>query len=280
MKHIIIPTDFSDNAYAAMRYAVQFFADEECTFYLLHAFTPAAYNVASIGESYSMLQLQDITKKNAEVKFTQIVKTLQEEFPNDKHQFECITAFNLLVMEILDLIDSKDVDFIVMGTKGATGAKEVFIGTHTTHVLKKVSVPVIAVPSGYTFEPVRDIVFATDLKFSKKNPNLTIIKDLCRIHDAELHVLNAHDAPMTNEQEDRLLFINDFFRNTPHLFHLDEDGDVMEAIEAYKQKSNSNLLVMIHNRHTFFENLLFRPVINQVAYHTDVPFLVLPSKED
>ncbi|NNJ82520.1 MAG: universal stress protein, partial [Flavobacteriaceae bacterium] len=55
--------------------------------------------------------------------------------------------------------------------------------------------------------------------------------------------------------------------------------DVQGAIEKFQVKHKINLLVMIHNRHNFFENLLFKPVINEIAYHTNIPFLVIPSEE-
>ncbi|MBQ0740388.1 universal stress protein, partial [Aquimarina celericrescens] len=53
--------------------------------------------------------------------------------------------------------------------------------------------------------------------------------------------------------------------------------DVLEAVEDFQKQHKINLLVMIHNKHSFFENLLFTPVINKVAYHTNIPFLVIPE---
>jgi len=45
MKKIILPTDFSENAYNAIKYAVQLFKDVESTFYLLHTYTPPVFQV-------------------------------------------------------------------------------------------------------------------------------------------------------------------------------------------------------------------------------------------
>ncbi len=38
MKKIILPTDFSEDAYNAIHYAVQLFNEVETTFYLFHTF--------------------------------------------------------------------------------------------------------------------------------------------------------------------------------------------------------------------------------------------------
>ena len=279
MQKILIPTDFSENASNAIRYAVNLWSTEKCTFYLVHTYTPTAFNANSLADSYSAIQLEEIMRENAENELQQIKADLKKEFNNPLHTFKCIVSFNLLVLELLALIETKKIDMIIMGTQGATGAKEIFIGTHTTHTLKKVNVPVIAVPSDYTFKPLKDILFPTDYKFHKKNPHLAILKKICKIHDAELHLLNVYgNEPLSSEQQDRQIFLNDFFKNTPHLFHIDENTDVVGAITKYKNKSAINLLAMVHNKHSFFENLLFKPVINQVAFHINVPFLVLPSE--
>ncbi|MAN58769.1 MAG: universal stress protein, UspA family [Flavobacteriaceae bacterium] len=279
MRKIIIPTDFSENASNAIRYAVRLFEEMECTFYLLHTFTPAAYNVATLADSYSALQMQEISRKNAEEGMERIISDVEKEFGNTKHFFERVVSFNLLVMEILDLIETKNIELIVMGTQGATGAKEVFIGTNTTQTLKKANIPVLAVPSSYGYEPPRDILFPTDYAFDKSNRYLPWLKELCGAHHAELHILNAYSGePLSPEKKEVQQFLNDYFNNTPHEFHIEEDTDVLGAISEYEKKARFNLLVMIHNKHTFFENLLFKPVINQVAYHTQVPFLVLPAQ--
>ena len=62
MKRILLPTDFSENAFNAIVYAVQLFKDEKCTFFLLNTYTPAAYHTGMMADSYSALQLENITR--------------------------------------------------------------------------------------------------------------------------------------------------------------------------------------------------------------------------
>lgn len=279
MKKILVPTDFSDNAYNAIQYAMKLFEKETCTFYLLNTFTPAAYNIGTMADSYSALRLQEIVKENSENELARIEKSIKKEFNNPKHSFKKIASFNLLVMEILDIIETHDIDLIVMGTQGATGAKEVFLGTHTTFTIKKVKCPVIAVPSGFTYETPKEILFPTDFRLSTSNRYLKLIKDICDSHVARLHILNAYYEPLDEEQNKVKDFLDQYFKGNAHLFHLAEDTDVLGAIETFQVKHKINFLIMIHNKHSFFENMLFKPVVNQVAYHTNIPFLVIPSEQ-
>ncbi|WP_034258845.1 universal stress protein [Altibacter lentus] len=278
MKKILLPTDFSENAMNALRYAMKFFEKESCTFYLLNTFTPAAYNVGIMADSYSALRLQEIVRDNSEKGLERIESSLQKEFNNPKHSFERIASFNLLVMEMIDLVETKGIDLIVMGTQGATGAKEVFLGTHTTYTIKKVKCPVLAVPSGFHYEAPKEILFPTDYTLNKTNPYLSLIKEICKDHVARLNILNVYyGEPLSEEQEGIKDFLDHYFEENAHLFHIAENTDVLGAIETFQIKQKINLLVMIHNKHSFFENMLFKPVINQVAYHTNIPFLVIPS---
>ncbi len=205
---------------------------------------------------------------------------INEEFTNSKHIFVKLAAFNLLTSEIISLVESHDIDIVVMGTKGATGAKEVFMGTQTMYTIKKVKCPVIAVPSDFHYEVPKEILFSTDFKFDPENRFLPIVKDISEQHTARVNILNAYyGEPLNDTQNGNKDFLDSYFQSTAHIFHISEGVDVIEAVEEFQIKHKINFLVMIHNRHSFFENLLFVPVINQIAYHTHVPFLVIPSEE-
>ncbi len=280
MKNILLPTDFSENALNAIEYAVQLFQDEKCTFHLLNTFTPIAYNIGTFHDGYSTLMLEEITRKNSESGLQEIEDKLKTKFNNPKHSFERLACFNLLTDAIIATVKERDIDLIVMGTKGATGAKEVFLGTNTMFTIKKAHCPVIAVPEDFLFKTTKEILFPTDFKFSMKNENLKLLKSICTSNEARLNILNIYyGQPLNMDQERVKNQLEDLFKDNPHVFHTTEDVDLAEAVEQFQIKHEINFLVMIQNKHSFFENLLFKPVIKQMVYHTNVPFMVIPAVE-
>ena len=281
MKRIILPTDFSENAFNAIRYALRLFEKESCTFYLLNTFTPAAYYVGINNvNTYSALQLEEIASTNSKRGLDEVEKKIKETFNNPNHVFVKLAALNLLASEIRSLVDTHNIDLVVMGTKGATGAKEVFIGTQSMYAIKKVKCPVIAVPSDFQYAVPKEILFATDFKFNPKNRCLKLVKELSQNHAARVNILNAYYGQPLSEAQNKIKdFLDSYFESTAHIFHTAEGVDVVEAVDEFQVKHKINFLVMIHNKHSFFENLLFRPVINQLAFHTHVPFLVIPSEK-
>ncbi len=281
MKRIIIPTDFSENAYNAISYALRLFEQEECTFYLLNTFTPAAYYVGvSNINTYSALKMEEIASENSKRELDAIEDRIKKEFNNPKHTFIKIAALNLLATEIQGLVEEHNIDLVVMGTTGATGAKEIFIGTQTMYTIKKVKCPVIAVPAEFHYHPPKEMLFATDFKFDPENRYLPLLRGIANDHSAKVNILNANlGESLSDEQKEHKNFLDGYFKDTAHVFHTAEGVNVVEAIDKFQIKHKINFLAMIHNKHTFFENLLFRPVINQIAYHIQVPFLVIPSEE-
>ncbi|PKA84491.1 nucleotide-binding universal stress UspA family protein [Ulvibacter sp. MAR_2010_11] len=280
MKRVLLPTDFSDNAYNAIKYAVQLLKEETCQFYLLHTYTPAMISAGSMMDSYSALTLQKVAQDRAKKQLDELAARIIKEFPNSNHSFTCNVSFNMLISEMTNSIEANAIDFVIMGTKGATGAKEVFLGTRTMYAIKNLECPVLAVPGHFDYEAPKEILFPTDFKLNKDNKFLPMLRELCDQHVARLHILNAYyGIPLTEIQIDNKSFLDAYFIDNAHLFHISEGTDVVEAVAQFQIKTKINLMVMIHNKHNFLENILFKPVINHLVYHTNVPFLVIPSVE-
>ena len=65
MKKIVIPTDFSDNAFNALKYAVELFEFEESEFFLLHAYADEVYNHKALVTQHFLEELKISTLKNS-----------------------------------------------------------------------------------------------------------------------------------------------------------------------------------------------------------------------
>lgn len=280
MKNIILPTDFSSNAYNAIEYALQLFKDEECTFYIVNTIIPGSYNIPAVDDGPSNIVVEKVIKQNAENKLLDIEQKITTKFNNAKHTFQLIVSINLLSSEIKTLIKDRAIDLIVMGTKGATGAQEVFLGTNTMHTIKKSSCAVIAVPQDFTFEKPKEILFTTDFKFSMENRYLSLLRLFCSKHSSRLNVLNVYSGKSLEPTQEILKKqLAAYFKNNSYLFHELEYMDVSEAVAYFQIKHKINFMVMINNKHSFFENLMFKSVIQEIVYHTNVPLLVIPSIE-
>ncbi len=278
MKKILLPTDFSDNAFNAIKYAVQLFENEACIFYLLNTYTPVLYDTEHILYSPSQLSLDEIYKNNSLKGLKRVEKKLKQEFHNPKHTIEQVSSFNLLNEEILEQVKEKEIDLVIMGTQGATGAEEILFGTHTVHAIKKTKVPLLAIPSDFEFVQPKNILFPTDYDINYTTKHLQLLKELAYTYNFEIHILHViFGRQLEEKQEYSKKILVDYFKETRNQFYSIEKNTVTEGIYDFQKENSIDLLAMISNKHSFFENLLFRPVINDIGFHVKIPFLVIPS---
>ena len=280
MKTILIPTDFSKNAWNTISFAMQFLERERCTFYFLHTYTPAFYRMDYIlgGPEFSA-----IPDKGVDASIEGLEKTLEavkSKFGNPKHIYETVSAFNLLTDEINSLTQKKDIDLIIMGTQGASGVKEIFLGTNTVHVIRKAAIPVLVIPSGFKYRPIGQILFTADYESKYKSKDVNIAIEIAKMYQAEITVLHIKEAyDLTTKQEENKAFLGLCLAQIPHRF-IEERGTHMPAgIFDYLEKHEYGLLVMINRKHSFFERLMTRQHIDQVGFYVQIPFLVIPHTE-
>ncbi|MUU79689.1 universal stress protein [Winogradskyella endarachnes] len=281
MKNILLPTDFSDNSWNAIKYAIQLFKDEICTFHLLNTYTPIIYNVEYVLGYPAQFGLGDAIRDTAQENLKDLTTKISQTFEkNPKHKFITVARFNTLISGVKEYTSEHQTDLIIMGTKGATGAEEILFGSNTVHVFKEIKCPVLAIPSGFKFEKPLEILFPTDLEVDYNAFKIEILKQIAMDNHSRinaLHVSTGND--LTFKQINSQLKLESLFKGSSYLFHIYDSMNVTDAINKFQIKAKINLIAMINNKHSFFENLFHRSPLNQIGFHLKVPFLVLPSKQ-
>lgn len=279
MKKILLPTDFSDNAWNAITYAIQLYKNEKCNFILLNTYTPIVYQVEFMQSSEPQFQLMETIKETSKKRLQDLVEKIESEFPNLNHQFTTISSFNTLTSEISELYEGNVMDLIIMGTKGASGVKEVLFGSNTMQVLNNVKCPVIAIPSDFDFEKPHELLFPSDYEIDFKDQHLDPLIDIANLYNIRINIMHVHyGETLTERQESNRKKLEEKFKGIAHLFHNIKNKNIPEAITEFQIKTRVNLLVMINNKHSFFENLFFKSNIKHIGFHLNVPFMVIPSQ--
>ena len=277
MTRILMPTDFSDNSFKAIQYALLVYKDIKCSFYLLHTYTPPVYQTEYLLGSPGLIGLGDVMHETSMTQLEKLKSRLENQYENDKHTFIVHTAFNTLLGEISEIVTNEKIDLIVMGTQGATGAEEILFGTHTVHVIKKAKCPVIAVPPNYEYEAPKEILFPTDYEVDYRKDNITHLLTIARQHKSRINVMHVRTGYDLNVVQEKHKGQLEKLLGSSVLFHDMPDNGIIEAVNAFQVKEKINLLVMVQNKHTFMERLFIEPVIKKIGFHISIPFMVLPQ---
>ncbi len=277
MIKVVLPTDFSENAFHAISYAVKLLENSTCMFYLVHAYTPAIYRIDYTLGSPGQLGLPDDERYRAEEALENTKEKIQAQFNVSKHTFVAHAAFNSLTDEIASISQKESIDFIVMGTQGATGAKEILFGSNTVHVIQKSDIPILAVPSGFEYEPPRNILFPTDYDVDYKKANLDFLLKFSRLWHSKLHIMHVTAPEGLNvDQTDHKTYLQGKLLEHNHEFYDLPDQELIAAINGFQQETPVEMLAMVKNKHSFLERLFVEPIIRNIGFHSKVPFLVLP----
>ena len=277
MRTILIPTDFSKNAFHAIQYALELYKCERCICYFLHAYADEVYGPFNDGDNLVTTAQQNI-KQVADRQLEELIQKVSTIPPNPRHTYKAISAFDALVDAINDVVNEKNIDLVIMGTQGKTDDRHITFGSHTVQVFKYVQCPVLAIPYGAEFRPPKRILFPTDYMLPYKRRELKLLNELCRDFKSEVHCLHISDyEKLSYRQRDNKSFLTESLPDAYLYFERTKEGKKSEAIKNYHDTHDMDFLVMVNSRHSYLEDLLYRSTVDEIGLTTKIPFLVMQN---
>jgi nucleotide-binding universal stress UspA family protein len=275
MKRILFPTDFSEAANTAFMYALRFADSFGAELLILHVYDLPIVETPAMPDSTQ--EIFDIVEMNQFNSFKDQLPELHEVAQNNNlgHvQMRNILLYGDLIYNIKKICKEEVVDLIVMGTKGASGLKETFMGSTTASVIANSTVPVLGIPAEAEYHPIKNIAFTTQYN-DKDNHALVQALEIANKYNAATHCVyienkdNGADVAHTKIEEWKQLYANqniDFY--TLH------DDNVEHAMLDFMEKQQIDLVIMRTHKRSFFEGLFHKSLTKKMAYHTKVPLLV------
>lgn len=277
-RKILLPTDFSKNSIKAINYARELYKNDFCDFYLLNVFSTTGNAIKSIISMEPGSSAFETAKLNSENGLAMVIDmiTMSDNY-NSKHHFEVISTLNSIIEAIKIVVDLKDIEMIVMGTKGEGNSKTTSFGSTAVYVMEKVrNCPVIVVPENAELALPKEIVFPTDYKIPFKRRELIYLTDIAKNCDATLivlHILEQDELDKQQLQNKKLL--EEIFKGTNYKFHNLTHTSVMTAVNIFVESRNSDMVAFINQKHTFFSSFLSNPMVKKITFQLNVPILAM-----
>ncbi|WP_142786303.1 universal stress protein [Changchengzhania lutea] len=279
MRKILIPTDFSENAMNALMYALELFKYEKSVFYIMHAYQDDIYTDDQLLNNLGLEKVTTQVSKTSEEQLGSILKKIKQISPNPRHIYRIISSNNLLMDEADKIVDDKNIDIIVMGTRGKTNDKKITLGSHTLQVLKYVQCPVLAIPEQYQYTQPKHILFPTDFLIPYKRRELKLLCEMACPYRAVIDILYISlSEKLSLRQLDNKNFIKEELCKTPTHFKTVKSKHIINSIYKYIKQNKIDMLVMVNTRHSFLENILFQSsTIDELSLNLGIPFLALQN---
>jgi nucleotide-binding universal stress UspA family protein len=278
MRKVLIPTDFSENAFNAIKYAMELFKYDKSEFIIMHAYADEVYE-HNIKMSRALFEeYREKVAESSDRELQKVVCKMLEISPNPKHEYNFLSVFGSLVEEANAIADKENIDVLVMGTKGETADRDITYGSNTLQVIKYVKCPVLAIPSNYREVQVSKILFPTNYMLPYPRRGLKLVSTLAKRFAVKINLLYVSNFEnLSFRQQDNKSFIECHFQENKAIYERISGDDISEALNDFIEKNEIDMLVMVNTRYSYLENLLDTSAIQKIGLKIHIPFLVLQN---
>ena len=274
MKKILFPTDFSDVATNAFVHALEFAKIVKGELVLLHTFELPIYDNQFFPENYldifESLQLSQFDMFKEEIpKLRAIAKERNLDSIKMSHRL----MDGSLLYCVKKAIKDDKIDFVIMGTSGATGWETFFLGTNTGNVLSAAEVPVLSVPLEAEFKKIETIGFTTRYRDKDKKALKEVLK-IAKKTNATVRCLYVKTSN-SDVSDETIKNWETEFSGESIVFSVIPSDEVKETIIDFVLFKDINVLAMMTYKRNFFVELFSPSLTQQFSNVLDIPILAM-----
>jgi len=277
MRKILVPCDFSDSAVQAFKFAVEIANQSKGEVMLLNVVElPVIHeNVMMPTFSFEDTFLKEM-KERADKDFAKMKSKWAKEGP----KVSTYVQFGAATPTISRFVEDNKVDLVIMGTKGASGLKEFFVGSNTEKVVRWSPVPVIAIKKSVKASSIQNIVFPSTLHNNEEALTMKV-KELQNFFKAKLTILYVNtpanfrtDVITRQQMKDfaKRFMLKDYTLNVYN--DLSEELGVNNFIKEVK----GDMVAMSTHGRKGLNHLMSGSIAEDVVNHIECPIWTMRSK--
>ena len=279
MKKILLLTDFSENSLNAIEYALQFFKKWQCKFFILHVQKTSEYISDDLMAAKPKSFVYRAVLENAKNELTELILQIQKQHKNNKYKFQPLLDYDNLTDAITQAVSTNEIDLIVMGSNGATGAQEIIFGSNTLQVIRHINNCILVVPEKYQFQGINSVLFSIHQDQEIKPESIAILKDVLVKYDAKLNALLVLQEKNEEREKSFDTLLNTKFKKIPTKSNTVIGLNFPEAISAYIQISKIDLHALVMEKEKILDRIFYGSNAKAISESTQMPLLVLPDEK-
>lgn len=277
MKRVLVPCDFSNTAVQAFKFGLDVVAQSGGVLQVLHVIElPVAYDTM-IAPS---LSFEEVYLKEARVRAQKTFLRMRDKFATEGQRVSLIVDYGQVVAAVERHIAEKKIDLVIMGTRGSSGIREILIGSNTEKIVRRSSVPVIAIKKFVPASSIRSIVFPNTLGQDQEELTLKV-KELQNFFKADLHIVYVNTPSNFRSDGQTRPLLKAFakrFMLKDFSIHVYNDVDYEPGIINFAHDIKADLIVMATHGRRGISHLLLGSIAEDVVNHIDCPIWTLAGK--
>jgi nucleotide-binding universal stress UspA family protein len=273
MKTILFPTDFSENATHAARYAGMLAKLYEANLVLLHV-----HHIPMVPQSNHSFEVRNAISLN-EKGAKEDLEVFTKQFIHDSNlPAERITQqveYGFAAEKIVEIARTLKADMIVMGTQGASDMMDKWLGTHAQEVMKTAECPVFTIPKKVAINYPQRILYAADFlgdEILATEKLLYMAKPLgasCKV----VHIHENFEPNIGHIVEETIKELEEKFKDEDITVQQFNREDIIEGLEGYMKTYKPDVLAMAIHEKSFLENIFDTSITRHFIQEAKLPML-------
>ncbi len=276
---IVFPTDFSESANKAFAYALKIADNLGAEIITVHAYelprVSPRHMPNTLADIYDSIQLEKFEDYRDEVP---ALRKIADDLNLSRVRVSNVMQEGSPISTIVRVAKNEKADLIIMGTKGATGLREIFLGSVTGEVMEKANCPVLGVPEKVVIENGSKIIAVTTDFKEEDTLALQQVMNLASKLGAEMHCI--HFDILGSET---ILHRFNSWKETLECdvgnihFEVISTASLEQGMIKYIEDNKVSITAMLTHNRGFFEELFNYSLAKKMSYHLETPVLALPA---
>ena len=272
MKKILVPTDFSPCAQAAVQAAIALGKDTPVEIQVLH--------IMAVPADWLTMDTQSAMYKDVDKKVKRVTAQLEELCQKIEKQglsTRQYLAYNTGYQGILRHIQEHQTDMVIMGSRGASGLKEFVLGSNTQKIVRLSPVPVLVIKDENQNLPPTRIAFVSDFDEEVMEQFKQFV-DWAHQWNAQLYLLFVNTPSNFTDTITTKIKMGNYALHAPGVVHdtyVFNDYNFEEGVRKFCEEQEIQMVGMIthggDSRWQLFRNSLTEYMVN----HLDLPLMTL-----
>lgn len=266
IRQICVPFNFTESAYAGLKYAAIFANMVKADITLLNCFQSSSLEFGSTSKDV------DYTTTTYERK-----EEILEEVPELKTlNVSFLVEHDFFTQTLQKLSKEKKVDMIIMGSHISISAdRQKILGTNASSLISFVNVPLLIVPDDNATTKLDNMMFAVDYKEFEDLESIETLKTIANIFDTTVHIVHVTNRDLNPYQIAIENKLKEIFDGIEHKFYQYNYPDVHNGLKDFTQLQSIDLMAMTPRKHGFIESLYKPSETKKMALYTKLPLLVI-----
>ena len=274
IKRILVPVDFTKTSEKAISKAVQIAKVLKAEIFLLHVLEYNSYQFSVLPKEQflapSITEIERLVAKRLDSMRVSI---------GEKHKIypEINVTTGHIDSGIIRFSKKKNIDLIIMSTHGASGYKELFIGSNAQRVVTLSNIPVLTIQKKIARNGFKNILVAIDNSLHSRE-KVNIAMYMAKLFGAKLHILglpNSNEKAALNKFKIKIASVETAIKaqGISYKTTMGKGKNLATTAVKYADQSNCDLIIINTGHESEITGIFLGAFAQQIVNHAKIPVL-------